>query len=77
MYFKVFEGRKCAANRSETGVTEGTQLAANTEKDVSRNFREVREKPICVPEGVSTKAVELVVFFELTKRAKEAKRGAQ
>src|SRR4051794_26893914 len=31
------------------GVTEGTQLAANSEKDSSGNFREVKDKPICLP----------------------------
>jgi hypothetical protein len=47
------------------GVTEGTQLAANSEKDSSGNFREVKDKPICLPESTSMKAVELVVKMSI------------
>jgi hypothetical protein len=47
------------------GVTEGTELAANTEKDSSGSFRGVKNKPICLPDNTSSNAIELVVKMRI------------
>jgi hypothetical protein len=43
------------------GVTEGTSLATSAVADASGQFRELKDKPICVPEELSGAALELVV----------------
>src|ERR1017187_6558628 len=59
------EGDKVACTFYILGVTEGTSLAANSVKDSSGEFREIKNKPICVPDGISGKALELVVKMSI------------
>jgi hypothetical protein len=59
------EGDKVACTFYILGVTEGTSLAANSVKDSSGEFREIKNKPICIPEGISGTALELVVKMSI------------
>jgi hypothetical protein len=59
------EGDKTACTFYILGVTEGAELAANVVKDSSGVFRELKDKPICVPENLSSKALELVVRMSI------------
>jgi len=43
------------------GVTEGASLGAGSVKDSSGAFRELKDKPFCVPEGVAKADLERVV----------------
>jgi hypothetical protein len=59
------EGDKVACTFYILGVTEGTTLATSAVKDSLGVFRELKEKPICVPENISSKALELVVKMSI------------
>lgn len=43
------------------GVFEGAGLVAGTARDKAGTFQEVKEKPFCVPEGLSSDAMTLVI----------------
>jgi hypothetical protein len=47
------------------GVFEGAGLVAGTVKDTSGIFQERKEKSFCVPEGMSSTAMELVVKMKM------------
>ncbi len=55
------EGDKAACTFYILGVSEGVSLATSAVADASGSFREIKDKPICLPEGISGKALELVV----------------
>jgi hypothetical protein len=43
------------------GVTEGASLGSGTAKDKAGTYREVKDKPFCVPQGVTSAAMEFLV----------------
>lgn len=43
------------------GVTEGASLGSGAAKDKAGTYREVKDKPLCVPEGVTSTAIEFLV----------------
>jgi hypothetical protein len=43
------------------GVTEGASLGSGTAKDKAGTYRELKDKPMCVPEGVTSTAMEFLV----------------
>jgi len=47
------------------GVFEGAGVGAGTTRDKSGGFREARDKPFCVPEGLSSTSMELVVKMKM------------
>jgi hypothetical protein len=47
------------------GVFEGAGLVASTEKDKAGTFRDVKEKPFCVPEEMTSTAMELTVKMKM------------
>lgn len=47
------------------GVFEGAGLGTATARDASGTFRELKDKPLCVPEGLSAAAMELVVRMKM------------
>jgi len=47
------------------GVTQGANLVATTVKGPSGEFRETKDKPFCVPDDISSKALELVVRMKM------------
>ena len=44
---------------------EGAGLGAGTVRDTSGTFRELKDKPFCVPVGLSSAAMELVVKMKM------------
>jgi hypothetical protein len=55
------EADKSACTFYIWGVVEGAQLGGGTEQDKSGNFQEAKNKRFCVPEGLTTAAMELLV----------------
>ena len=47
------------------GVTQGANLVATTAKDASGEFREIKNKPFCLPDDISSKALEFVVRMKM------------
>ena len=47
------------------GVFEGAGLVASTVKDKAGTFRDVKEKPFCVPEEMTSTAMELTVKMKM------------
>jgi hypothetical protein len=43
------------------GATEGASLASGTAKDKDGNYRDLKEKPFCVPESLTSVAMEFLV----------------
>jgi hypothetical protein len=43
------------------GVTEGASLGSGTTKDKTGTFRELKDKSLCIPDGVSATSMEFVV----------------
>jgi hypothetical protein len=56
---------KTACSFYVLGVFEGAGLGAGTIRDRSGTFRELKDKPFCVPEGLSSAAMELVVKMKM------------
>ena len=59
------EGDKIACQFYILGAFEGLQMGTGTVRDKSGVFQEVREKPFCVPEGLSSSAMELIVKMKM------------
>jgi len=55
------EGDKSACTFYILGVFEGAGMVAGTMRDKSGNFHEAKDKPFCVPEGLTSAAMELTV----------------
>jgi hypothetical protein len=55
------ESSKTACRFYILGVTEGASLAASTAKDKAGDFRDLKDKPFCVPESLASTAMEFVV----------------
>jgi hypothetical protein len=47
------------------GVFEGAGLGTATVRDASGTFRELKDKPLCVPEDLPSAAMELVVKMKM------------
>jgi len=47
------------------GVSQGANLVATTAKDPSGEFREIKNKPFCLPDDISSKALEFVVRMKI------------
>ena len=47
------------------GVFEGASLGGGAVRDKSGTFREAKDKPFCVPEGLSNAAMELIVKMKM------------
>jgi hypothetical protein len=47
------------------GVFEGAQMGTGTVRDQTGKFQEVKNKPICVPEGLTSLAMELTVKMKM------------
>jgi len=58
-------GDKVACTFYILGVTQGANLIATTTKGASGEFRGIKEKPFCVPDDISSKALELVVRMKM------------
>ena len=56
---------KTACSFYVLGVFEGAGLGAGAVRDKSGTFRELKDKPFCVPEGLSNSAMELVVKMKM------------
>ncbi|HCC56145.1 MAG TPA: hypothetical protein DEQ47_02575 [Solibacterales bacterium] len=56
---------KTACSFYVLGVFEGAGLGAGAVRDKSGTFRELKDKPFCVPEGLSSAAMELVVKMKM------------
>ena len=56
---------KTACSFYVLGVFEGAGLGAGTVRDKSGTFRELKDKPFCVPEGLSSAAMELFVKMKM------------
>jgi hypothetical protein len=59
------EGDKTACTFYILGVFEGAQLGAGTVRDKSGNFQEAKGKPFCLPEGLTSAAMELTVKMKM------------
>jgi Rap1a immunity proteins len=58
-------GDKVACTFYILGVTEGASLVATSAKGPSGEFREIKDKPFCVPADISSAALELVVRMKI------------
>jgi len=47
------------------GVFEGASVGAGPVREKSGTFREARDKPFCVPEGLTSHAMELIVKMKM------------
>ena len=47
------------------GVFEGASLGTGSVTDKSGTFRELKDKPVCVPEDLSSAAMELVIKMKM------------
>jgi hypothetical protein len=52
---------KAACSFYILGVTEGASLGAGTAKDKTGMYRELKDRSLCVPEGVTSTAIEFIV----------------
>lgn len=59
------ESDKSACRFYILGVFEGAQMGAGTVRDKTGKFQEVKDKPICVPEGLTGSAMELAVKMKM------------
>jgi hypothetical protein len=59
------EGDKSACTFYILGVFEGAQMMAGTVRDKSGTFQETKDKPFCVPEGLTSAAMELTVKVKM------------
>jgi hypothetical protein len=57
-------GDKIACTFYILGVTQGANLVSTTVKGPSGEFREINNKPFCLPDDISSAALELVVRNE-------------
>jgi hypothetical protein len=58
-------GDKVACTFYILGVTQGANLVATTAKGTSGEFREIKNKPFCLPDDISSTALELVVRMKM------------
>ena len=56
---------KTACSFYVLGVFEGAGLTAAAVRDKSGTFRELKDKPFCVPEDLSSGAMELIVKMKM------------
>ena len=59
------EGDKNACRLYILGVFEGTQMVDETVQDKSGSFQEAKDKRFCVPEGLTSAAMELTVKMKM------------
>ena len=59
------ESDKSACTFYILGVFEGAQIAGGTVQDKSGNFQEAKDKRFCVPEGLTSGAMELTVKMKM------------
>lgn len=59
------EGDKSACRFYILGVFEGAQLIGETVQDKSGGFQAAKDKRFCVPEGLTSAAMELVVKMKM------------
>jgi Rap1a immunity proteins len=59
------ESDKSACTFYILGVFEGAQMGAGTVRDKSGTFQEAKDKPFCVPEGLTSAAMELTVKMKM------------
>lgn len=59
------EGDKSACTFYILGVFEGAQLAGGSVQDNSGKFQEAKDKRFCVPEGLTSAAMELTVKMKM------------
>ena len=59
------EGDKTACTFYILGVFEGAQVGAGAARDKSGAFQETKDKPFCVPEGLTSSAMELTVKMKM------------
>jgi hypothetical protein len=56
---------KAACSFYILGVFEGASVGAGTVREKSGTFREATDKPFCVPEGLTSSAMELVIKMKM------------
>lgn len=59
------EGDKSACTFYILGVFEGAQMVGGTIQDKSGSFQEAKDKRFCVPEGLTSAAMELTVKMKM------------
>ena len=59
------EGDKSACRFYILGVFEGAQIGGGTVQDKSGNLQEAKDKRFCVPEGLTSAAMELTVKMKM------------
>ncbi len=59
------EGDKSACRFYILGVFEGAQMVSGTVQDKSGRFQEAKDKGFCVPEGLTSAAMELTVKMKI------------
>ena len=59
------EGDKSACRFYILGVFEGAQIVGGTVQDKSGSFQEAKDKRFCVPEGLTSTAMELTVKMKM------------
>lgn len=59
------EGDKSACRFYILGVFEGAQLIGETVQDKSGSLQEAKEKRFCVPEGLTSSAMELTIKMKM------------
>ncbi len=59
------EGDKTACRFYILGVFEGAQMGTGTVQDKTGKFQEMKDKPICLPEGLTGSAMELTVKMKM------------
>ena len=59
------EGDKNACTFYILGVFEGAQIGGGTVQDKSGSFQEAKDKRFCVPEGLTSAAMELIVKMKM------------
>jgi len=59
------EGDKSACRFYILGVFEGAQMVGGIVQDKSGNFQEAKDKRFCVPEGLTSAAMELAVKLKM------------
>lgn len=59
------EGDKSACTFYILGVFEGAQMGAGTVRDKSGSFQEAKDKSFCVPEDLTSAAMELAVKMRM------------
>ena len=59
------EGDKNACTFYILGVFEGAQIGGETVQDKSGNLQEAKDKRFCVPEGLTSAAMELTVKMKM------------